>query len=113
HDVSWGTWSNHPEVQLNNGIRLDTTYYYWPGTWINNRPGLFTGSGIPMRFADVNGTTIDVYQAVTQLTDESGQAYPFNINTLLDNATGPNGYYGAFAVNAHMDAAASSVSDAV
>ena len=39
-------------------------------------PGMFTGSGMPMRFADTDGTLIDVYQATTQMTDESGQTYP-------------------------------------
>ncbi len=33
---------------------------------------MFTGSGIPMRFADLDGSLIDVYQATTQITDESG-----------------------------------------
>ena len=32
---------------------------------------------------------IDVYQATTQMTDESDQTYPFTINTLLDQALGP------------------------
>ena len=70
---------------------------------MNDKPGLFTGSGIPMRFADRNGNVIDVYQATTQMTDESGQTYPLNINTLLDNAVGDTGYYGAFVVNSHND----------
>ena len=39
-------------------------------------PGFFTGSGMPMRFADTDGTLIDVYQAATQMTDESGQTLP-------------------------------------
>ncbi len=34
---------------------------------------MFTGSGMPMRFAKADGTLIDVYQAATQMTDESGQ----------------------------------------
>ena len=68
---------------------------------------------MPMRFADLDGTLIDVYQAVTQMTDESGQSYPFTVNTLLDRALGPEGYYGAFTVNAHTDPASSAVSDAV
>ena len=38
--------------------------------WALTRPGMFTGSGFPMRFADTDGTIIDVYQATTQLTDE-------------------------------------------
>ena len=67
---------------------LDTNYYYWPPSWVNDRPGFFTGSGMPMRFADINGSLIDVYQATTQMTDESGQSYPFTIDTLLDNALG-------------------------
>ena len=62
---------------------------------------MFTGSGMPMRFTDRNGNLIDVYQATTQMTDESGQSYPFNSNTLLDNALGTTGFYGAFVVNAH------------
>ena len=37
---------------------------------------MFTGSGMPMRFADLDGTMIDVYQAATQMTDESGQTLP-------------------------------------
>ena len=36
-------------------------------------PGFMTGSGMPMRFAKADGTMIDVYQAATQMTDESGQ----------------------------------------
>ena len=35
----------------------------------------FTGSGMPMRFADLDGSLIDVYQAATQMTDESGITY--------------------------------------
>ena len=44
-----------------------------------------------MRFADADGAMIDVYQAATQMTDESGQTYPFTINTLLDRALGAGG----------------------
>ena len=62
-----------------------------------------TGSGMPMRFADTDGSMIDVYQAPTQMTDESDQTYPFTPDTLLNNATGPLGYYGAFNVNMHTD----------
>ena len=38
------------------------------------------------------------------MTDESGQSYPFNTDTLLNNAVGATGYYGAFVVQAHNDA---------
>ena len=32
---------------------------------------------------------IDVYQAATQMTDESDQTFPFTIDTLLDRRSGP------------------------
>ncbi|HEX4440110.1 MAG TPA: IPT/TIG domain-containing protein [Thermoanaerobaculia bacterium] len=113
HCIPWSDWSTHPKTELAHGIRLDTNYYYWPPTWINDRPGMFTGSGMPMRFADLDGTMIDVYQAATQMTDESGQTFPKNIDSLLDKATGPEGYYGAFTANMHTDSAQSDGSDAI
>ena len=66
-----------------------------------------------MRFADLDGTLIDVYQAATQMTDESGQTYPFTIDTLLDNALGTPGYYGVFTANMHTDSASHAGSDAI
>ena len=53
---------------------------------------MITGSGFPMRFADLDGSMIDVYQAPTQMTDESGQSYPAHVDALLDNALGAQGY---------------------
>ncbi len=108
HCVNWTDWATQPKVQISHGIRMDTNYYYYPPHWVQERPGLFTGSGMPMRFADTDGTMINVFQAVTQMTDESsGSGYgtfnPIHINTLLDNAVGPQGYYGAFAANMHTD----------
>ena len=113
HCVVWSDWATMPEVSLAHGIRLDTTYYYWPPDWVQDRPGLFTGSGMPMRYADSNGALIDVYQAVTQMTDESGQSYPFTIDTLLDRALGPEGYYGVFTANMHSDSVESDGADAI
>jgi Domain of unknown function (DUF4082)/Bacterial Ig-like domain/Bacterial Ig domain len=103
HCVSWSDYDTEPQIDLEHGIRLDTTYYYWPPSWVNNVPGVFTGSGMPMRLTDRTGNLIDVYEATTQMTDESGQTYPFNINVLLGNALGSTGYYGAFVANMHND----------
>ena len=103
HCVSWSDYDTQPQVELQNGIRLDTTYYYWPDSWINDTPGLFTGSGMPMRFTKRDGTLLDIYQAATQMTDESGQTYPITVDTLLNNALGSTGYYGVFTANMHND----------
>ncbi|MBY0401943.1 DUF4082 domain-containing protein, partial [Myxococcota bacterium] len=103
HCIAWSDWSTQASVEQTKGIRLDTNYYYWPPAWVADRPGFFTGSGMPMRFAALDGSFIDTYQATTQLTDESGQSYPLTIDTLLDRALGAEGYYGAFTANIHTD----------
>ncbi|NTW03864.1 MAG: WD40 repeat domain-containing protein, partial [Oscillochloris sp.] len=74
HCLVWSDWDTQPQVELENGMRLDTNYYYWPPSWIQDRPGYFTGSGMPMRFAALDGAMYDIYQATTQNTDESGQS---------------------------------------
>ena len=113
HCIPESDYATQPQVELGRGIRLDTNYYYFPQAWIQDRPGMFTGSGIPMRFADANGVLIDVYQATTQMTDESGQTYPLHVNALLDKALGPQAYYGAFVANMHTDFNPSAGSDAI
>jgi Domain of unknown function (DUF4082)/Bacterial Ig-like domain/Bacterial Ig domain/Secretion system C-terminal sorting domain len=113
HCLSWSDWASLPKTELERGIRLNVSYYYWPGSWIQNRPGMFTGSGMPMRFADLDGSLIDNYQVPSQMTDESNQDYPLTIDSLLNKATGPLGYYGVFAANMHTDYAASGGSDAI
>ena len=55
HCIAFSDWATEPKTELEHGIRLDTNYYYWPGSWVGNRPGFFTGSGMPMRFADSTG----------------------------------------------------------
>jgi WD40 repeat protein len=103
HCIAWSDWVTGAQIELKYGIRLDTSYYFWPPGWVGNQPGNFTGSAMPMRFTDVSGNIVDVYQAASQMTDESGQAYPLTINALLDRALGVEGYYGAYTINAHTD----------
>lgn len=111
HCIAFSDWDSQPRVQAARGVRMDVNYYYWPGSWVQDRPGMFTGSGMPMRFADTTGNIIDCYQVTTQLTDESSITYTSHINTLLDNAIGNKGYYGAFCANMHTDANTSAGSD--
>jgi len=103
HCIAWSDWVTGAKVEFAHEIRLDTDYYFWPPEWVQNRPGFFTGSGMPMRFADLDGSLIDVYNATSQMTNESGQTYPFTIDSLLDLAVGAEGYYGAFTINYHND----------
>lgn len=103
HCIVWSDWATAAKKQLDYGIRLDANYYYWPAAWVLNRPGMFTGSGMPMRFADLDGSMIDAYQLTTQMSDESEIDYSLFANTLLDKALGPEGYYGVFCANMHTD----------
>ena len=103
HCVVWSDYTTEAHVEFGRGIRLDCTYYDWPNSFALDRPGMFTGSGIPMRFADADGAMIDVFQAASQMTDESQQSYPVTVQTLLDRAAGSEGYYGAFCANMHTD----------
>lgn len=113
HCLAWSDWATMPKIEAQNGIRLNTSYYYWPATWIQNRPGMFTGSGIPMRFADKDGSLIDNYQLATQMTDESGIDVANFCNQVLDKAIGREGYYGVFCANMHTDTAIHKGSNAI
>ena len=113
HCVLWSDYDSEPTVLLNHGVRLDTTYYYWPDVWVQGRPGLFTGSGLPMRYADRTGNMVDVYQATTQFPDETSLVYPDDVDTVFDNALGSKGFYVVLTANMHMDHLESEGSDSI
>lgn len=101
HCIAWSDYTTAAKVEAARGLRLDLNYYYWPGSWVQDRPGFMSGSGMDMRFADTDGTMIDTYQLPSHLVNESGQTWPQNIDTMLERAQGPLGYYGA--LGTHYD----------
>ena len=103
HCVFWPDWASTAKVEAARGIRLDGNYYTFPESWLGATPGFMTGGGFPMRFADLDGALIDVYQQHTHLTDESTSDFEVSTAALLDKALGPLGYYGAFGMNIHTD----------
>ncbi len=103
HCVYWPDWASNAKVELAHGIRLDSNYYHYPGSWIGGKPGFLNGGGFPMRFADVDGTPIDVFQQNTNINDEATSSVSTSIAALLDNALGAPGYYGAFGMLIHND----------
>jgi hypothetical protein len=128
HCIPWSDWSSSPKADLAHGIRLNTDYYYFPADWTSNRVGMFTGSGMPMRFADADGSLIDVYQAATYGADDAtrkkgapddpatdpNQVVPAQAKALLDGALDPaKGYYGAFTIQVHSDVSDSPGRDAL
>jgi hypothetical protein len=103
HCVFWPDWASEAKVEAAHGIRLDANYYNFPESWVGATPGFMTGGGFPMRFADLDGTLIDVFQQHTHLTDESTFDFEASTTALLEKALGPLGYYGAFGMNIHTD----------
>jgi hypothetical protein len=100
HCAVWSDWASVPKVERRHGIRFDMSYYTWPASWMTTA-GFMSGSGIPMRYADRDGTPIDVYQQVTHWVNENGQAWWAGIEPMVKRALGPEGYYGAFGT--HFD----------
>jgi hypothetical protein len=114
HCVSWPDWSTHAKVEVDHGIRLDTNYYHYPPAW-GDSFGYMTGSAEIMRFADSDGSTINLYQAHTHLNDEAMNPTQVGtaITSMLNAAVGAQGYYGFLTANMHTDNAASPGSDAI
>ncbi len=74
HRILWTGWTETARVQAVHGMRMNFDYYHVGpslqkknGEWVN---GHLTGSGRPMKFIDEQGRIIDLYQQLTQLTDE-------------------------------------------
>ncbi len=114
HCITWSDWASNPDERNSRtgfGSTPITTTSLAPGS--GTGPGLFTGAGFPQRFADLDGSLIDVYQATTQLTDESGQDLDVHIRALIDGALGGNGYYGVFTTNMHTDSSSHDGADAI
>jgi hypothetical protein len=118
HCIAWSDWDSQPKVDSELGMRLNTDYYYFPAAWTHNVPGLFTGTGMPMRFAAADGSLIDVYQATTYGADDATRingdttdpttspnaVVPAIGKALIDGALDTTkGYYGAFTIQVHSD----------
>ena len=69
HCIAWSDWDSEATA-ARDGVRFDTNYYYWPATGSRTvRHVHRLGDAAALRRD--GGALIDVYQATTQLTDES------------------------------------------
>ena len=101
HWIVWYGWSEQAEIELEHGIRLDCNSYKYDNSpdvlrpdWIGGF-GYFTGSGIPMKFADENGNILDIYQSETAIVDEqlNTKGGIFNgYRTLVDRSLNEESY---------------------
>lgn len=107
HAILWWDWTFFPNIENDYGIRMDANYYHYPSHWVDrgltgDKNGMMTGSAMPMRFADLDGTLVNTYQLATQLNDEAAQNYPAAPNEVFGRAIS-QGFYGAYCINWHTD----------
>jgi hypothetical protein len=111
HCVVWFDWVGPAPIEQSHGIRMDFNYYHIGEGFLNPgdgwKNGWMSGSGLPMRFVDENGTIYNVYQVMTELGDEmqvGRQGYTpaeaTAIAALLLNES-RDGFYSAFCANFH------------
>jgi hypothetical protein len=111
HDyLVWTGYVDPAKIQEKHGVIMDFDYYHY-GPFLNPgdgfRNGWMTGSGIPMKFADENGTIYDSYQVNTNFADESqvgeqgltGAQAAAIAATLFNKSR--DGFYTAFVANFH------------
>ena len=75
HRILWSGWAKTAQAQRRLGVRMNLdAYNYGPalrspdGRWAH---GHLIGSGLPLRFANEDGTLVDCYQQPTQIVDEA------------------------------------------
>lgn len=74
HRVQWFGWVESARAQAAFGVRMNLDFYHWglphrtgDGRWI---AGFLTDSGLPLRFVDLNGDVLPIFQQLTNLVDE-------------------------------------------
>lgn len=100
HCYVWSDWDSQTRVDTDNDIRFDLNYVAYPASWIGSKAPVMTGSGLNMRLTDADGDLMDVRQGVTNFDNTATTST--NINALLDNALGADGYYGMFGTHYDM-----------
>ena len=96
HCIPWNGWADTVKAEREHGIKFSMNYYYWPESWVQGRQGFMTGSGFPMRHADLDGRVLDIYQAATHIVDENGIEYARGVGVMIDRALGPEQFFGMF-----------------
>jgi hypothetical protein len=118
HELAWLGWTDAVDLEVAHNIAMDESFYHW-GNWLQKGDGswahgYFTGSGLPMKFIQSNGTILNYYQFLTELVDEQmiigvGGAYEQLTSTqavevsrnLIDASQA--GYYSALMAQFHVD----------
>lgn len=102
HCYLWPDWDSVAKIDVANSMRINYNYEWYPNTWTGSNTGYLTGSGMGMRFTDINGNLIDTYQGVTDLDYETDPTSA-TMDVDLDNTINSNEFYGV--LGTHYDRA--------
>ena len=108
HWIVWYGWSEQASIEERVGIEFDCNLYHYDRD--SSSPdylgdvGGFNGSGLPMKYANRDGSILQIYQALTQLPDEQWleKKLASNFKKLVDRSLDQEAY--TFVnVNFHTD----------
>ncbi len=109
HCITWSGYLEGVRIQARHGFTFDTNYF----SLLPQGRYYMTGSGLPMRFSDLNGDLLPMFQLPTQFSDETtlgGQGFEWSLDftpeqgvacvtgLMKQNAAGT---YSMMCVNAH------------
>lgn len=109
HCITWSGYLEGVRIQARHGFTFDTNWFSLPPRSRN----YMSGAGLPMRFVQLNGDVLPMFQLPTQFSDETtlgGQGFDFSLNLTpeqgIDLVTGlmmqnAAGTHSMLCVNAH------------
>lgn len=83
HCITWSGYLEGVRIQARHGFTFDTNWF----SLLPQGKYYMTGAGLPMRFADLNGAVLPMYQLPTQFSDETtlgGQGFDWSLNLTPD-----------------------------
>ncbi len=66
HCCIWVGWVDQAKILAENGIRLDGNHY----SYVHHQYGFLSGSGKPFRFCDHDGSSVDLWEQPTLMSDD-------------------------------------------
>ena len=109
HCIVWSDCRRQPQAELAHGIRLDTNYYYWPGSWVGrtapaSSPARASRSASPTPTARSSTSTRRRRSSTTSSRDTDRSADRANsLHACSTTRWARPGYYGVFTANNHND----------
>lgn len=83
HCITWAGYLDGVRIQARHGFTFDTNWF----SLLPQGKHYMTGSGLPMKFADLSGNVLPMFQLPTQFSDETtlgGQGFEWSLDLTPD-----------------------------